>query len=91
MKQKVVELLVLAFPIFNKVVQVKCYTSGSSVGDVLSQEGKPIAFISGKLNDSKKKYFVYYQEFYVVVQALNKWRHYFIPKEFVLYIDHKPL
>ena len=38
-----------------------------------------------------KKYFMYDQEFYAIVQALKKWRHYLIPKEFVLYSDHKYL
>ena len=55
------------------------------LGPVLSQEGKPIAYFSENLNDAKKKYFVYDQEFYALVQALKKWRHYLFPKEFVLY------
>ena len=91
LKQKVVELLVLAFPNFNKVFQVECDVSGNAIGVVLCQEGKPVAFFSEKLNDAKRKYFVYDQEFYAIVQALKKWRHYLIRKEFVFYIDHKAL
>ena len=34
---------------------------------------------------------MYGQEFYAIVQALKKWRHYLMPKDFVLYIDHKAL
>ena len=62
--------------------------SGSAIGAVLSQEGKPIAYFSEKLNDAKK-YFVYDQEVYAIVQALKKWRHYFLPKEFVLFTNHR--
>ena len=45
---------------------------GSVIGVVLSQEGKPIAYFSEKLKDAKKKYFVYEQDFYAIVQALKK-------------------
>jgi hypothetical protein len=61
------------------------------IGVVLSQEGRSIAFFSRKLNDAKKKYVVYDQEFYVIVQALKKRKHYLIPKEFVLFTNHKVL
>ena len=91
LKQKVVELPILAFPDFNKVFQVECDASSSAIGAVLSQEGKLVAFFSEKLNDAKRKYSVYDQEFYAIVQALKKWRHYLIPKEFVLYTNHKAL
>ena len=34
---------------------------------------------------------MYDQEFYAIIQALKKWRHYLIPKEFVLSTDHRAL
>ena len=91
LKQKVAKLPILTLLDFNKVFQVECDASGSVIGALLSQEGKLVSFFSEKLNDSKRKYSMYDQEFYAIVQALNKWRHYLIPKEFVLYIDHKAL
>ena len=81
----------LALSNFSKVFQVDCDASGSAIRVVLSQEGKPIAYFSKKLNDAKKKYSVYDQEFYAIVQALKKWRHYLLPKEFVLYTNHQAL
>jgi len=53
--------LVLELPDFKKVFQVDCDANGVAIGVVLSQEGKPIAFFSEKLNTTKKKYFVYDQ------------------------------
>jgi hypothetical protein len=37
------------------------------------------------------KYSTYDKEFYAIIQALKKWRHYLIPKEFVLYSDNHAL
>ena len=39
----------------------------------------------------KDLYFVYDREFYSIVQALKKWRHYLLPKDFFLYTDHQAL
>ena len=91
LKNKVAELSILAFPNFNKAFQVECDASGNAIGAVLSWEGKPIAFFSEKFNDAKRKDYVYDQVFYDIVESLKKWKHYLIPKEFVLYIDHKAL
>lgn len=91
LKEKVTEQPVLALPDFNKVFQVDCDASGIAIGAVLSQEDRPVAYFSEKLNDAKRKYSVYDQEFYAIVQALKKWRHYLLPNEFVLYTNHQAL
>jgi hypothetical protein len=43
------------------------------------------------LNDTKRKYSTYDREFYAIIQALKKWSHYLVPKEFVLYSDNQAL
>jgi hypothetical protein len=57
----------------------------------LSQDDGPIAYLSEKLNEAKIKYSTYDKEFYAIIQALKKWRHYLVPKEFVLYSDSHAL
>lgn len=66
LKKKVTKKPVLALPNFNKVFQVDCDASDSATGAVLSQEGKPIAYFSKKLNDAKK-HSTYDWEFYAIV------------------------
>ena len=85
MKKKITKQPVLKLPDFNHPFQVKCDASGVAIGFVLIQEDRFIAYFSEKLNDAKQKYSFYDKEFYAIVQAMKHWRHYLMPKEFVLY------
>jgi len=91
LKKKVAEQPVLTFSDFNKIFQVECDESHIAIGAVLSQEGRPITFFNEKLNDAKKRYSSYDLEMYALVQSLKKWRHYLMPKEFIVSTDNQAL
>jgi hypothetical protein len=91
LKQKITEQPVLVLPDFKKTFQVKCDASGYAIGGVLSQDDKLVVYFIEKLDDAKLKYSTYDKEFYAIIQALKKWRHYLVPKEFVLYSDNHAL
>jgi hypothetical protein len=91
LKEKLIEKPILVLPDFGKTFQVRCHASGLTIGVVLSQDNKPIAYFSEKLNKAKHKYSTHNKEFYAIIQELKKWRHYIIPKEFVLYNNNDTL
>jgi hypothetical protein len=91
LKRKITEQLVLVLPDFRNTFKVKCDASGFVIGAVLSQKDRLIAYFSEKLHESKVKYSTYDKEFYAIIQALKKWRHYLILKEFVLYSENHAL
>ena len=90
LEENITEKPILVLPDFGKTFQVRCDASGLAIGEILSQDNRPVAYFSEKLNNTKK-YSTSDKEFYAVIQALKKWRNYLIPKEFVLYNDNQAL
>ncbi|XP_024010922.1 uncharacterized protein LOC112086244 [Eutrema salsugineum] len=61
------------------------------IGAVLMQEKKPITFFSEKLGGAMLNYPTYDKELYALVRALQTWKYYIWPKEFVIHTDHQSL
>ena len=78
--QKITENPILAFPYFQNLFEVKSDASGMAIGVVLSKEERLISYFSENLYYAKNKYSSYENEFYVVIQALKKWRNYLMLK-----------
>jgi hypothetical protein len=91
LKEKIIERPTMVLSNFEKTFQVRCDASGVAIGAVLSQDNRPVSYFSEKLNETKRKYSTYDKEFYAIIQALKKWRHYLVPHEFFLYSDNQAL
>ena len=63
----------------------------NGVGEVLSQEGRVIAYESKKLKEHAQSYLTYDLELTAVVHELRIWIHYLLGKRFVLRTDHSSL
>ena len=61
------------------------------IGVVLMQDNHPIAFISRSLNVQQQSLSTYEKELLAIVFAVQKWRHYLLPKKFVIRTDHRSL
>jgi len=90
-KKILTQALVLALPCFKKIFQVERDVYRVGIGGVLTQDGYPIAYISKKLCDFKRKYSTYNKEFYPIIRSIEHWGHYLVANEFNLHPDHKEL
>ena len=71
--------------------EVICDASLVGTGAVLTQGGKPIAYISTKFSPAEKNWSTTEQELYAVINALKNWRCYLEGVPFTVVTDHNPL
>ena len=82
------EETVLSLPDFSKPFEVHTDASDFAIGDVLMQEGHPIAYESRKLNEAEQRYSAHEKEMTAVVHCLRTWRHYLLGAHFVVKTDN---
>jgi len=58
---------------------------------MLIQEGHSITYFSEKLKGCHINYSTYDKELYSLVIFVQNWKHYLLPKEFVIHSDHESL
>jgi hypothetical protein len=82
---------VLAQPDIEKLFDVYCDASDTSIGGVLMQNGRAIAYASRQLRCHEEHYLTHDLELLTVVHALKVWRHYLLSNLVHIYIDYKSL
>ena len=64
----------LAFPNFSKPFVIHTDASKLQLGAIISQDGKPIAFYSRKLNPAQTRYTTTERELLSIVETLKEFR-----------------
>ena len=63
----------LAMPNFQLEFKIECDAASGGIGAVLSQGGRPIAYLSKSLSSKHLGMFIYEKEMMAVVYAVQKW------------------
>jgi len=91
LKERLTAAPVLCAPDFSKPFEVVADASDYTLGAILLQEGRPVAYESRKLTPAECNYSTGDKELLAVMHALNVWRCYLDGTQFVIFSDHEPL
>jgi len=80
-----------AHPDFNKPFQMHTDASHCQLGAVVSQDGKPIAFCSRKLNPAQMRCTTVERELLSIAETLKEHRNTLLGQEIEVFTDHKNL
>ena len=90
-KKAISRQVLLAYPDFSKEFVIHTDASHLQLGAVISQDGKPIAFYSRKLNDAQTRYTTTERELLSIVETLKEFRNILLGHKIVVHTDHKNL
>lgn len=91
LKNALIQAPVLGHPDPQKPFIIHTDSSAVGVGAVMSQEGRPIAYVSRTLNAAERNYTTTEREILAIVFAVNKFKGYFTERPVVIYTDHAAL
>jgi hypothetical protein len=86
-----VKALVLKLPDFDKDFEIYFDASNFAIRGVLVQEGRPVAFKSKKLSETKRRWPTHEKEMWAIIHCLKTWSHYIGSKDVVAWTDNVTL
>ncbi len=81
----------LVYPDFSKAFNIHTDASNIQLGAVISQEERPIAFYSRKLNPAQTFYATTKRKLLSMVEVLKEFRNILLGYQIVVHTDHKDL
>ncbi len=90
-KATITREVVLAYPDYSKVFEIYTNASSKQLGAVITQENRSIAFFSGKLSTTQRKYSVTKIELLAIVETLKEFKGMLWGQSIKVYTDHANL
>jgi hypothetical protein len=83
--------VLLSYPDFKQPFVIHTDASHTQLGGVISQNNKPIAFYSRKLNPAQTRYTTTERELLSIVETLKEFRNILLGQKIIVHTDHKNL
>ena len=91
MKALMAKETLVTFPDFSKEFEIHTDASALQLGACISQDGKPVAFYSRKLQPAQTRYTVTERELLSIVETLKEFRNILLGQRIKVHTDHENL
>jgi RNase H-like domain found in reverse transcriptase len=91
MKALIAKETLLTFPDFSKEFEIHTDASKLQLGACISQNGKPVAFYSRKLQAAQTRYTTTERELLSIVETLKEFRNILLGQKIKVHTDHENL
>ena len=91
MKNMIARETLLTYPDFSKPFEMHTDASQVQLVACISQDGKPVAFYSRKLNPAQTRYTTTERELLSIVETLKEFRNILLGQQIIVHTDHENL
>ena len=82
---------VLALPDFVAPYVLETNALGTGLGAFMMQKERPLAYYGPSLCPKNAALSIYEKEAHAIIEALKRWRHYFLGNDLIVRTDHQSL